>query len=101
MRVRRLDRRYMLEDRCAPRMVFAQDVEDRELYVGAGEWLAVVKDDVTAQLEGDRAAIAGCLPTLGECGDRLAAGIVVQQAIVDLGADLRRRRTDGQVGAPE
>ena len=65
--------------------VVGLDRHDREGHVGRGHRLAVVEHGVLAQVEGERLAVLGQLPRLGEVGLRIPLVVEAQRAGEDLG----------------
>ena len=87
VRIRRVDggeeqlqRRAVVED-------LLPHVHGGEFDIRRGEGLAVMPADAFAQLEGDGLAVWRGLPAFREHADRLAAGVEIDQALLNLAAD--------------
>ena len=95
--VRRLDVDQGAEGIGPPRMHLLQHLHHRELHVGAGEGLAVVKAHPAAQLEGDALAVSSRLPRLRQARHGVQVEVVLEQPVVNLGRHLPDRPRRGQV----
>ena len=95
--IRRLDIGDGAEGVGAARVDLLQDLEDRELHVGARERLAVVEADAAAEPERNGPAVVAHLPRLRQAGLGVQVEVVLEEPIVDLGGDLADRARGGKV----
>ena len=91
MRVGRVDRFHLLEVGWPTRMDLLEDLQNRELNIGAGERRPVVEFDAFLQLERDGFGVGADLPGLGEARQRLEVHVIFQQAVINLWRNLTDR----------